>query len=196
VGCEASYTTESACEAASGVWGGEGPCCDPPAVGSCCECGECSDDVNEKNCDPDDFTEDGECASTECTAACYTTPASNVCGDTCQELTESDCDAAGGLWMPGYSCSGGGDCPAIVDLGYCCINGSCNGELMPQSECDGLLGNWKEFPVCCGDGTVMGCGGVPVCVDPPDNECGSVTHITPCTNITGMCDCCGGGPGP
>jgi len=197
LGCEASYTTEWACQLAGGVWGGDPPCCDPPVVGSCCECGECTDSVNEMACEGD-FTPNGECVGgsgqSECTAACYTSSSSDECADQCQDLTESDCDAAGGQWMPGYSCSGGDGCPTVADLGYCCLPplyDNCSGELMPQSDCVvGKGGQWHAFPMCCGDGTVIPCGGVAKC---PHAPAGCPEVINPCTELAGDCDCCGGG---
>lgn len=191
VGCEGSYTTQNECTEAGGVWGGDGPCCVDSSSGACCRCGTCSDYETSISCGettPEGvFYENTLCAELDCMGACISTVTD--CGDTCSYTTRQNCPR-GSVFLAGYSCTGEGGCPTVDDLGYCCIDGVCNGELVTQLECDQTIGEtvWKAWPICCGDGTVIPCGGVAKC---SSSEPGCPDFLTPCDAITTTCDCCG-----
>ena len=182
-------TTEEECQELQGIWDPpELPCCVPEPHGACCECGTCTDVISESECPTGTFYPDTFCVDVVCRGACIYT--NDSCADTCAFTTHSACAASGGVFFAGRSCTGEEGCPTVEGKGYCCVDGGCDGKLYTSSECtqsipQGQGGVFVGIP-CCGDGTVIGCGGVRSC---PGCD---LPMIYPCKyEPQDGCDCCG-----
>ena len=189
--CFGEYTTQQVCLDGGGIWGATPPCCVPPSHGACCECGTCTQVIIESECPTGTFYPDTLCADVECRGACISSSsgADADCADTCTFTTHSACRASGGVFYAGRSCTGEEGCPSVEGLGHCCKDDGCNGQLYTPEECSHLGGSWLALE-CCGDGTVIGCGGVKICYP---SECNGETMMTACGDTLpfGECDCCG-----
>ena len=127
--------TESACDAAGGVYQGGASTCRSitcPQPGACClATGQCVDGVNSTQCTQQGGIYQGNGSS--CSTADCPQPTGACCFDTgfCLSLTDGNCNSAGGAFQgAGVSCIGG-----ICSLGACCFD---SGFCLQLSEADCL----------------------------------------------------------
>jgi len=204
--------TQADCEAAGGgTWGAPGETCntvvcciqDPPLLGACCSCGECTAGVAQSECVAigGTFTANATCDEVSCTAPCvYSDPA---CADSCANKTETECAALSGTWHKGYcgcelgSCDTAAVCPSLQGLGYCCKISESEGVLeccegLTEAECgadepmnacvpnitDPADTDWEwtsftEVACACEDAVPLSCTPIPYCAN--CNNCPPVT---------------------
>ncbi|MHC5114922.1 MAG: M12 family metallo-peptidase, partial [Planctomycetota bacterium] len=168
----AADTPQSECEAAGGVFQGDGTVCAPdtctPALGGCCiECTCFS--TSPTNCAALGGTYAGDGVS--CTAE-FCAPCGACCfsDDTCLNVdTESDCTSAGGSWQGASVSCGTITCPPF---GACCLcDGSCTEVTSP--DCIASGGTYLGPETTCGGAECSECTGACCFGD------GTCTEVTP-----------------
>jgi hypothetical protein len=177
--------TQSDCETAGGVYKGDSTecsvdiCDDTQPSGACClpATGACFE-LTESGCTLSGGTWQGAgstCVAVDC-------PRQGACCldiETCQDMTDQECEAAGGSFIAGTACYAGICSPEVAE-GACCIEGSCVS--LYEFPCALLGGVWLGGGTSC---AVVTCG-ADVCEGDTNRD-----GVVDTTDFNNVIDCWG-----